>query len=805
MKKSILSRVFYLVTTVPTRSILGALGVLFFVLLFMLTPLLAGEKDIDKNVSKFPKIYDVYFRGIPIYELTIQEGTKNSQNPKGEKIYTIRKREIKSLNWLPAVSAPESAVPGNKSFRIWESLAHLPAQLKDIEGIDWSQHQAILWPDENSIYLRQTKLQEMVDLDAMGKKMITAWLWVKKDATHPMDLIIGPGDELIAALSYRLDVCLVKRGYENFTTVKQWQAPGISPARYGFRFLGRFMVPMKDGVKLATLVFLPVDGKKKRGSFPVVFLRTPYRIWDNHINLYFPYCLRGYAVVIQACRGTAVDTTNPLNRSEGTLEPSINEARDGADALDWIARQRWCNGNIGMEGSSYLAFNEFACVMARHPALKCIIPTVVMGTAFSDAFYVGGSFNQWATVYGIERLGKKILPGLTWDEIFRHRPLIEIDTFATGEDIPQLDDELKHSCNDDYWKSQNFFRSLEPHPVATLMFDGWFDDCFPGTRSFWELMQRTGTGLPQRLVIGPWWHHLNSCRKLEELSFGGSAIRDDYWILHQKWYDRFLKGIDNGVEKPVVEYFLLGENRWQTAQTWPPGNAVPEKWYFHSSGRAHALDKDGKLCRKLPQGPEPPDIYTYDPTDPAPNAVHMEGEEGFADIQSFPYDFKDIETRNDVVVYSTSPLKEDITVAGDIMAVLYASCDVKDTDWWVYLADVYPDGRSVRLTTWMLRARFRELEDKQFHVFGSNFEKEVLLSGDIKDVVRYDIRMLSIAAVFKKGHRIRIGVTNACEGYGFPNSNTGKHEAYVTETKTGTMVIHHSPDYPSHVILPILK
>ena len=206
----------------------------------------------------------------------------------------------------------------------------------------------------------------------------------------------------------------------------------------------------------------------------------------------------------------------------------------------------------------------------------------------------------------------------------------------------------------------------------------------------------------------------------------------------------------------------------------------------------------------MPTTDQPPEIYTYDPENPVQNWYNFEQMEEWEDIQSYPYDFKDIETRQDVVTYTTDPLQEDLTIAGNIIVVLYASTDVKDTDWWVYLSDVSPSNESNRLSVGVLRARFRNLEDPTYHVFGSNFEKEELLTGDINDVVRYEISIPSIANTFRKGHRIRIGVTNAHNNYSFPNSNTGGDEGYVTETMIGTMHLHHTQKYPSHVILPVL-
>ena len=230
----------------------------------------------------------------------------------------------------------------------------------------------------------------------------------------------------------------------------------------------------------------------------------------------------------------------------------------------------------------------------------------------------------------------------------------------------------------------------------------------------------------------------------------------------------------------------------------------PQSWYFHSTGKANSMENDGILTLDAPTSPETPETYRYDPKNPVPNWYNFDAMEGWADMQSFQFDFRDTEQRNDLATYTTAPLTQDTVIAGNIKIILYASADVKDTDWWVYISDVTPDGGSHRLSVGALRARFRKLEDTDTHVFGSNFETEDMLSGDLKDIVRYEISIPSVANRFKKGHRIRIAVMNAHDNYAFPNSNTGGKEGYVTDTVIGTMKIHHSPNHASKVILPIL-
>ena len=317
------------------------------------------------------------------------------------------------------------------------------------------------------------------------------------------------------------------------------------------------------------------------------------------------------------------------------------------------------------------------------------------------------------------------------------------------------------------------------------------------------LMAKKGTQ-PNRLLLGPWRHGYNRNRALNGYSYGIGSMRDDIWLLKQQWYDYYLKGVENGVTDNIVEYFVLGTNEWRKASAWPPVEVTPQSWYFHSSGEANSHPANGNLSQEAPVGNEPTEKYSYDPKDPVQNWYSFDLMENWSDVQSFQYDFKDIEARHDVVTYTSALFEEDTTIAGNIKVILYASTDVKDTDWWVYISDVTKDNSSHRLSVGALRARFRKLEDTDYHVFGSNFETEDFLSGDISDVVRYEISIPAIANTFKKGHRFRIAVMNAHEGYSFPNSNTGGEEGYVTETVVGAMQLHHTKAYPSHVILPIL-
>jgi putative CocE/NonD family hydrolase len=732
-------------------------------------------------------VYDIYIMGVHVAELTVDESTASPR-------YSIRKKDVRSNVWRPVKSVAQDGLAADTAFRLWGSLRDFPARIPQFGVVDWSSLQAVGWPDTSTLYVRHAQRAAVI-----GGDRETGHHWTVKDGSHPVDLIIGSANELIAAFDPTADVVLVRRGYESFTIVGQWLDPVVSQARYGFRALGKSMVPMSDGTQLATLVFLPQGATD--AQLPAILIRTPYGI-SNLIDQYWPYAARGFALVFQATRGTAY--WDPQYRSEGTFEPMVHEPDDGRDALDWITHQPWSNGRICMQGGSYVGYTQWSATMAGNPALRCIVPESSMGTAFSDQPYMGGGFVEGLAYYLFWMLDIPVLPDRGWTDILHYRPLIDLDLFATGRDIPQWNAFLEHWRNDEYWKRQNWYRSETRQNFGSFQISGWFDDDLPGTESNWALMQRLGS-TAQRLLIGPWKHGYNADRALNGFSFGPDALREDVWLLKQKWYDRHLKDVRNGMDSTVVEYFVLGANDWRTADRWPPANAQPQKWYFHSDGQAHRFTTNGILSQTSPPVVEPPDKYIYDPRHPVPNWMSFEQMQRWEDVQTFPYDFKDIEARSDVVVYTTPPLEENVTIAGDVLAVLYASTNVLDTDWWVHVSDVYPDGQSVRLTTGMLRARFRQLEDTRHHAFGSNFETERLLSGDPQEIVRYEISLRSIANTFRRGHRIRVAIMNALDNYSFPNSNTGGDEARVTETVVGTMVIHKGPDHASHIVLPVIR
>ncbi len=622
--------------------------------------------------------FDIYAAGIRIAELTVTERA-------GSRSYTIRRKDVPSNRWRAPVTAGEREAARDTAFLpVWGPLKHLVALMPSLHDIRWSSLRAVGMPDANTIYVRHGELHE-----SANGRTVPAVRWVQRDATNPLDFVFTNDDKLVAAIDVSNDIVLVRRGYERFTTVGRWRDAKLSQPKYGYRALPQAMVPMSDGVKLATLVYLPQGDVS--GPFPVILVRSPYGI-GGQIGDYWPYAARGYALVFQATRGTSY--LDPKHKSEGVWEPMVREPKDGADALAWITKQPWSSGKICMAGASYVGYTQWAATMAGNPALKCIIPESSMGTALGDP--PGGAFGDGGAYYIFWMLNQPILSSRTWTEILQYRPLRDLDRFATGKDLPQWKTLLDHPRNDDYWKQQDWYNANVPRDFGSLQISGWFDDDLAGTESNWALTQRTDTA-PRHLIIGPWRHGTNDDRALNGFSFGPDALRDDLWLLKLQTYDHFLKGIDNSIPKSKVDYFLLGANEWKSASQWPPAESRPQTWYFHSGGDAQRLMTSGSLSKSAPIGAEPPDRYVYDPQNPPSNWMSFDRMKQFEDVQSYPYDFKDIEARPDVVKFTSAPLEQDLTIAGNVMLVLYASTDVRDTDWWVHLSDVDSTGQSVRL------------------------------------------------------------------------------------------------------------
>jgi putative CocE/NonD family hydrolase len=620
-----------------------------------------------------------------------------------------------------------------------------------------------------------------------GKRVIVFRQFAEQKVEQPLDLILTDDMDLLG-MSYPVsDDVWIEDGHESLTSMRFWNDPQLSKPVYKVVPLEKkTMIEMSDGASLAATIYLPAEPEKTeltpvKERFPTILKRTPYGRM-NYLRDAFLYVSRGYAVMAQDTRGRG--------DSEGEFHPLVDEKADGDETIDWIAAQPWSDGNVGMIGGSYVGLVQWHAAYKGNSHLKTLVSQVTAGPGLNDCPFVYGSFMPGILTWSVWMNGtpKEIDAAMKKDlnKVVSELPLIDADKRAIGREIPFWREWLAHPTLDDFWKRSDISRFAENIDLPVLYLTGWFDDVLRGTIFYWDMMKRKKRE-NQYIVLGPWRHGMNTARDIAKLKFGPDAILEHINYIYVRWYDRWLKGIKNGVEKdPKVRYFTVGENTWKTADTWPPRDAREQKWYLQSSGRALAPQDRATVSPRVPRNFEP-DRYVYDPQNPTPFLVDIRTNE-----LSPPEDYQEVEKREDTLVYTSESFREDFVISGEVVAVLYAASDARDTDWVVRLTDVHPDGQSIRLVDGFMKARFR-----------NGLEKEVLIKPD--RIYKYSIPMTWISHRFKKGHRLRISIASAAAGLLAVNTNTGNPYATDTEYKLAHQAIYHSKKYPSHIILPVVK
>ena len=534
-------------------------------------------------------------------------------------------------------------------------------------------------------------------------------------------------------------------------------------------------VPMRDGVRLSADVRYPEPG----GPFPTILIRTPYGN-SGFSTVEAGYIEEGYAVVKQDCRGRF--------DSEGIFRPMRDDA-DGFDTVAWVRRQPWCDGRVGMTGSSYSAFTQLAAAWTRPEGLLGITPSVMGNDLYREVFYCGGAFNLALAVgWGSGVAGRTGQTNLTtnWAEVYRHLPLITMDE-AAGYHLPHLREWLEHPAYDDFWRAMSVEHHYAEFDTPAFHVGGWYDVYSAGVpRNFAGLRAhgRDRARRRQKLLMGPWVHGVNQ-RLVGQLDFGESAVIE-LETQRKRWLDRWVKGIENGIDRePPVRVFVMGVNRWRDEDDWPPPRARETDFFLAGDGAANSSFGDGVLSRSVNDGADT-DAYVYNPGNPVPTL----GGNCLRTARG-PTDHAPLERRNDVLVYTSEVLREPLEVTGFVKMVLYAASDAPDTDFVARLCDVYPDERSIILCDGVLRARCRE-----------GFDREALMEPG--KVYEFEIDMGVTANVFRPGHRVRLEVTSSCFPRWSRNQNTGAPLATDTELRLARQTIHHSRAYPSRVILPVV-
>lgn len=599
------------------------------------------------------------------------------------------------------------------------------------------------------------------------------------------------------------------------------------------------MVPMRDGVRLATDLYLPRAGGADPGRVPALLTRTPYntrvappatddpqmrRIALEEYARYF--ASHGYAVVVQNTRGRY--------RSEGMWRWLNDDGPDGVDACAWIARQPWSNGKVGMFGTSYPGGTQHAAALAGAAELATVIPVDAVsnpgqrGVRYDGAFELrfwnwvmtGGNDVTWEG--GGPRASRAALVQMAADRRhylatlplragttpLKHAPEYEAWLIAA----------MAHGANDDFWAQNNILTARQIYKdIPVYLVGGWYDSWAGNTTANYAALRRTIKG-PVYLIMGPWIHGLQGSYAHGQVNFGEAAAIPDQLAWRREWYDKWLKGVENSVGKTApfaspVRIFVMGTGDgrraadgrlfhggyWRDEREWPLVRTRYTSYYLHAGGR---------LTTAPPEAAQSSTSFQFDPRDPVPSiggnvssadGIMLQGgwdQRGGEHIWNWTRPIP-LSARRDVLVFQTEPLAEDLEITGEIEVKLWASSSAVDTDFTAKLIDVYapnadfPGGFDLNLEDGIVRGRFREsLSVEKLLTPGTAYE--------------FAIRLYPTSNVFKKGHRIRVDISSS----NFPrfdvNPNTGEPLNHHRRLVVATNTIFHERGRASRIVLPVI-
>jgi putative CocE/NonD family hydrolase len=539
-------------------------------------------------------------------------------------------------------------------------------------------------------------------------------------------------------------------------------------------------VKMRDGVELSADLYRPAE----EGKYPVILVRTPYNKGSEFKNSVYSteghyFGSHGYVYVAMDVRGRG--------DSDGIYTPQRNEGHDGYDSIEWAAQQPWSTGKVGTLGASYVGYDQWLAAVNQPPHLT----TMVVLTTPPDPFIETPTGLQSPTYlslyYFVSGHVLQNLSTVDWNKLYYHLPLNTMDE-AGGRRVQYWKDIIDHPGISDWWDPLIYQTKFNKVNVPVLNVSGWYDDEQAGaTMNYIGMITKGPADLQKshKLLMGPWPHAVNSSTKLGAIDFGPTGVIDlsGYEL---RWFDHWLKGAETGImQEPPVRMFLMGANKWLDEPSWPLSGTKQTKFYLSSNGRANSLFGNGKLALS-PATQSQPDVFSYDPKDPVPYIM----DETFAQLGG-PDDYRPVERRDDILVFTADPFTEDTTICGPVTMQLSASSSAKDTDFTGKLLDVWPDGFAQRLSDGLVRARFRTGGDKQ----------ELLNPGQI---YTYQVDLWNTCQLFKKGHSVRVEVSSSAFPKYDRNQNTGEPLGKTSNTAVAKQTIYHDQAHPSFITLPII-
>jgi putative CocE/NonD family hydrolase len=518
-------------------------------------------------------------------------------------------------------------------------------------------------------------------------------------------------------------------------------------------------VPMPDGVTLLADHYASSNGIRQ----PTILIRSPYgrRGLIGAFSARY-YAERGFQVLIQSCRGTG--------GSAGEFRFARNEHDDGLATIEWIKRQEWFSGELAMVGASYLGFVQWAVAADAGPELKAIVPQITTAD-FSRFRYQGGSFTLetslgWSTMmanYASSGLGMNMLLRMLkrarrLEKAYRHLPLNEADRITLGQPTTLYQNLMLHGPDDDYWKPANLSARVGEVTIPTYLMGGWYDLFLDWQLKDYQALRAAGRN--PYLLIGPWVHG--------DISSASIMIRETL-----AWFQAHLKGNTSNLREIPVRLFVMGANQWRNFSDWPPP-AQNQRWYLHA---------DGELALSPPPLSEP-DRYRYDPADPTPavggNSLGSRKHMGAKDNRK-------LESRADVLVYTSPVLDHDVEVIGPITADLYVRSNLQHTDFFARLCVVESSGQSINLCDGIVRL----------------IPDSVVPQADGSLHIKIDL--WPTAYRFRSGQRIRVQVSSGAHPRFVRNLGTEEPIATGKKLLVAEQSVYHDPEHPSAILLPVIS
>jgi uncharacterized protein len=527
-------------------------------------------------------------------------------------------------------------------------------------------------------------------------------------------------------------------------------------------------VPLREGITLSADLALPSSLPA-----PAVVLRTPYgKTGERQSKLTGMFAKAGYAAVHVDVRGRG--------DSDGIFEPYRNDGHDGVEVIAWAAAQQWCTGDVATFGGSYAGRIQWLTALERPASLRAMVCVVTPSDPFVES-PTGVPTPMHLNWYRyVDARMPQYRDDVDWMSIYRHRPLSTMDE-AAGFVSPGWREELRHRTLDEWWEPVRYQHRISEIDVPVLHISGWYDDEEIGTPANFTAMVAAGRA-GQRLLMGPWGHVVNTTRVLGEVDFGPDALIDlDAYVV--AFLDEHLKGIRPEPLPAPVRIFVMGANQWRDARTWPPADASSLVFHFSSGGHANSCFGDGRLVTSPVTGEQPPDQWTHDPDRPVPFVT----EPASTQIGG-PDDYRGIESRSDVLVFTSDPLAQPLEIIGAVKVIAHVDTSAADTDVMAKLLDVHPNDFAQRLCDGMVRLRYRD-----------GFHREQRVTPH--EVYEVEIRMWDTCIRLPTGHRLRVEIASSALPKYDINLGTGGDMVTETEGVPAHNRLWHTPSRPSRLVL----